>query len=121
MERVQRILITLGIIALLIMILYFVSSLITKFTGFAVSVESYEANCIKNKNIQLYINSENSYEDLKSMNSEFFQYIKITNCARNPDCDLKGISYFPMWIINGERYDNMNDEMLLIKTGCKRR
>lgn len=104
----QRILITIGIVIVLIIAFYIITNAITKYTGYSVSEDEREKdfeNCLKQKNIMLYVNTNDvvqSLEDLKI--SDYLEFISIKNCMiDNSICLNSGITNFPTFVINGNK------------------
>ena len=124
MEIKHRVMITIGFGVLLLLVFYFISYSITKYTGLSVSdpkADNFES-CIKEKDITLYINTENLAETLRKVElMNYLKDIKIMNCLRNNQaCAEKGVSFFPTWIIE----DNKIEGDILISdltkfSGCK--
>jgi hypothetical protein len=102
----QRILITIGIAVILVFSFYFISAAITKYTGYSISQADKDddfKDCLLNKNIKLFINTNDVLITLKSLNTyEFLDSFLITNCnSIQQNCFESGINSFPTFIING--------------------
>jgi hypothetical protein len=122
-KSVQKLLIGVGIALFFIVVLYLIVESLLKSGGNFVSGENYPSveECLKNKEIILYINSANPTEALRNIKfSEYLTHIKIKNCFRNPDfCREQNIKSFPTWTINGVNFEGeigYND--LLKLSGC---
>lgn len=121
----NRILITLGLAITLIIIFYLITSVITRYTGFSVSQEDKEEdfkNCIKEKGIVLYINTNDAVKTLKNINvNEYLEFVTIKNCMiDNSACLNSGILNFPAWIINGNKIEkDISVDELSSYTQCK--
>lgn len=106
MEIKKRIIASLLIIILLLITFYFLTYNITKLTGKSIStkITGFE-ECLKDQNIILYINGEDTDNELKNTGlGEYLEYFKIKNCFRNSKlCEEEGINYFPTWIINNKK------------------
>jgi len=113
MKRIQKgILITLGIGVVLIVMFYFITGAITKYTGFFVSDdvlndESDFEVCLGEQDITLYINTNNPVGSLREVELvDYLEYFKIVNCVEdNRGCLDAGISDFSgtyVWVVNGE-------------------
>ncbi len=127
MKPTQRLLITLIAGLILIVSFYFITGLITKYTGLFVlekpidKTKSFK-DCLMENDITVFINSEKSFETLKGLQLfEYLDSIDSFNCLRdNKFCLIKGINSFPSWIINGEKISgdiSLSDLSKL--TGCK--
>ena len=124
MESKQRILITILIVAILIIGFFLVTEAITKFTGFAVTAKSDVddfKSCLREKEIILYVNTDNLVRTLKEIVLEdYLEDIEIVNCLRNnQNCLEKGVSSFPSWIIVGILVEgDIKIERLSELSGC---
>jgi len=123
MEQKKRIFISLGILIVLIIGFFAVTSAITKYTGYFVTDDSNSSSttCLANQDIRLYINSADSDNALKNTRlADYLQYFQIHNCfANNQPCVDNGINDFPTWIINGKKYvGDISETELGQYTGC---
>jgi hypothetical protein len=124
MEKTQkRIFMTIAIGLIVLIALFIITGAITKFTGFSIFPEEDTAfeDCLKEKDITLYINSEDSSETLrKNRLIDYLDSVKIFNCARdNSICVTKGISSFPTWIINEDKIQrDISVSDLAQSSGC---
>lgn len=124
METKHRIMITIAFGVLLLTSFYFISYSITKYTGLSISdpkQDNFES-CLKEKDIALYINTENIAETLKEVGlGNYLKDFKIMNCLRNNQvCSEKGISFFPTWIIENNKIERDISISELTKfSGCK--
>jgi len=104
MEPKQRILITLAIGVFIVLSFFLITEAITKFTGLAIKektdIDDFKV-CLREKDITLYINTEDLTESLKDIGlQDYLEDVKIFNCLRNNKiCLNKGISFFPSWKI----------------------
>jgi hypothetical protein len=111
MEAKHRLIMTLILGIFLIVGFYLIAGAITKYTGFFVSEnidkEDDFSLCLKEKDITLFINTDNAKETLKNVQlADYRDSIKIKNCLRdNQFCQERGINSFPSWIINGNKVD----------------
>ena len=123
-KKYKRVLVTIIAGAVLIFAFYFITGSITKYTGYLVSEESKQSDfekCLIEKDIELYINSANSYETLNRMNvKDNLDKISIKNCLNdNMYCLEKNVTNFPTWIINGEKFErDLTDRELGEISGC---
>ena len=122
-KNITKVLISVSILVVLLIVFYFTTGFISKVTGLSISQDkdTFE-ECLKQKDITLFINSENSAESLKEI--ELFSYLKhieIMNCLRNKDiCLSKGVDFFPSWIINGKLIKNdISISELSESSGCE--
>jgi len=129
MERVQKVLVTIGVLVFLVIGFLLVTGTITKFTGMFISEEVLDneekfVNCLKERGVVLYINSENAFETLKNSEvKDYLQYFYIINCLRNKErCLSEKVSSFPTWIINENKIERGIDISELSEiSGCKLR
>jgi len=115
MENLSKgILISVIVLVVLVVGFYFVSNNITKYTGFSVSENNSEfkgefsifESCLKAQDITLYVNTNNlqSLKDIKLF--DYLQDFKMINCfGDNKICLENGVSSFPSWIINKNKFD----------------
>ncbi len=111
-------------LTVLVVIFYFVASAITKYTGFSVvvNVEKKDFNkCLEEKEIVLYINSNNPIETLDDFETkDFLGNVEVFNCLLNKfDCINRGIDYFPTWVIDDEKISgDISIDVLAKVSGC---
>jgi hypothetical protein len=104
-KRIKRVAFTIVALFILAGGFYFITEKITKYTGFFVSdgdkKNDFE-NCLKEKNITLFIDSEDSVKTLLEINlTNYLDDFKIINCNRNNQpCLDKAINNYPTWVIN---------------------
>ncbi len=125
MERVKRVLVTAGLLLMLVGGFYLITSNITKYTGLLILEEIFSdrniSECLKQRDITLYINSEDSRKTLSASDiASYLPYIKIFNCVNNQKvCADKRISSFPTLIIEDKKLeDNIYKDSLLEISGC---
>ena len=113
------------VLILLVLVFYFTSSFITKMTGFFVSdfldKKSDLKKCLEDKDVRLFINSEEAAESLGNMVvSDYLNNVKIVNCARNNKiCLQENINEFPTWIVEGRTINReISAEELADFSGC---
>jgi len=114
----------LGVIVLLIALFYFITGTISKYTGFSVSGSKDDdfRVCLEEKDITLYINSENPAKTLRKIELiDYLRDIKIFNCLRNNQvCLDKGVGAFPTWIINKNKIEkDISISELSGLSGCR--
>ena len=122
MEPKKRIFISLGILVALVITFLVITNEITKYTGYSTSDNPNSLSCLGQQNMELYINSTDSDNALKNIVlTDYLQYFKIHNCfTNNHPCVDNGITDFPTWIINGEKYvGDISVSDLGNYTGCK--
>jgi len=114
-----KVLLTLGVMVALLVIFFLVSSAITKYTGYSVITEDDEDGntdigiCLKQHDITLYINTENTKKTLTSIGLEYLDYVKIMNCLENKEfCYEQEVDSFPLWIVDGEKVQGDLNRML---------
>jgi hypothetical protein len=119
----KRIIISLVVGAILITMFYAITTAITKYTGFSVAeTDNTFENCLEEKEIILYINTNNAVETLKSQELfNYLQYFEIHNCnINNIPCIENKINSFPTWVINNQEYTgDMKLSKLEEISGCK--
>lgn len=111
MENANRVLISVGVLVVLFIGFYLISSTITRYTGLFVSEDVLDVDkefieCLEEKDITLYINSEDPSESLRGLQiKDYITSINIFNCLRNNQvCLERGVNEFPWWIIEGQKY-----------------
>lgn len=124
MKSKQRLLITLGIGILLVLVFFYITSSITKHTGFSISEfkEDGFVSCLKDQEISLYINTEGTAKTLKKLILfDYLQYFQITNCLNNnQECLKNNVDSFPTWIINENKINrDLSFDELSESSGCK--
>ncbi len=107
MNKKQKILVTLIVGIFIIVGFYLITEAITRYTGFAITektIPSKFKSCLREKEITLYVNTENLRETLSKINLvNYLEDVKIFNCLRNNNfCIQKGISNFPSWEIENQ-------------------
>ena len=125
MENNKRILLTLGIGLVIVILFFFITHAITRYTGFFVTEDKAESDfetCLKEKDITLYINTNDVANSLERVElSDHLKYIDIKNCLRDSDfCVENQVVSFPSWIING-RVINKDINLAELKeySGCE--
>ncbi len=120
----KRTLITLVIGIILILGFYIITNTITKYTGFLVFGDENDfEKCLKKQDINLYLNTQKLSKKLRNIQLiDNLEYVKITNCAINKDCDEKGVSFSKdnvYWIINNNKFDkDINFKEFKDFSGC---
>jgi len=106
MNKLHKALLTIAAAIVLVLVFYFIANTITKFTGYVVAepLDNEFAACLEEKDVTLYINTEDPEEILKNSKViEYLKNIKIMNCQRNPEsCEELGIITFPTWLVNNQ-------------------
>ena len=106
MEKVRRVLITIAVGIVLITSFYLITQTISRYTGYSIVEEDGFGECLKNKDLKLYINTENSAEVFDRMEVlGYLQYFSIVNCEGNKNnqvCLEKELDDFPTWIIENK-------------------
>lgn len=122
--RIQRILATIIILVIISLSFYFLSETISRYAGFLVFEEFRKeslADCLRSKNIFLFINTEDSTRVIKAVElGEYISYSTIFNCVRNSEvCSSLGITNFPTWIIDDTvLHGDITREKLIEVSGC---
>lgn len=124
MDSKQRILLTILVGIVLVLLFFFVTSSITKHTGFSISEPKENAfeSCLKGYGVNLYINTDETGETLKDIILfDSLQYFQITNCLNNnQECLNNDINSFPTWMINNNKINrDISLQELKELTGCK--
>lgn len=110
----KRIVITIVALLILVVLFYIVTSAITKYTGYSVTEKIIDKDeiiktCLKDKDITLYINTDDASATLKKIiANDYLDSVKIFNCQTNNEaCLQKQINGpFPAWIINNNKIDS---------------
>ena len=127
MEKIMKVLLMIGVLVLLIIVFYFISSSITKYTGFFVTDEvlnkpsDFEV-CLRDRDVRLYLNSNDAANSLRSSRVvDFLDEVEIFNCLRdNQKCLGDGVDEFPTWIIDREMVErDISIYELADFSGCK--
>ena len=124
MKPKQRILITLVVGIVLVLGFFFITDSITKHTGFSISnlKENDFTSCLKEQEIDLYINTEAPAKTLKkTVLFDYLQYFQIINCLNNNEGCLKNnLNSFPTWVINKKKINrDITFNELSEYSGCK--
>ncbi len=123
MDAKKKVFMMVGILILLVVIFHFVTSSITKYTGFFVveDDEKFKA-CLNHADIKLYINSNDASASMKKiLVFDYLENVEIVNCARNNEvCLQENVSEFPTWIVEGEIIKrDISVKELAEFSGCK--
>lgn len=101
-----------GILVFLVVVFFFISSSITKYTGFFVSSDTLNMPsdfevCLREKDVRLYLNSNDVAGSLKESGVvDYLDEVDIFNCLRdNQKCLGDGVNEFPTWIIDGRKFE----------------
>jgi len=122
MKKSQKIITSISILIVLVLLFYFVASIITRFTGYSISPETRLSEfdeCLQKQDITLYINSNNPTETFKELDiGDYLKDIKIVNCARGSGiCTNEQVNSI---FINGNRFEKGISKFGLAKnSGCK--
>jgi|APSaa5957512622_1039677.scaffolds.fasta_scaffold203999_1 hypothetical protein len=109
METKNRVMATVGVLVALVVVFYLITNTITSTTGYFVSdvVEKDKAfiECLGEKDIVLYLNSEDIALSLENIQArEFLGGVSIFNCYRNNlACVEQGVGSFPTWIFSDKK------------------
>lgn len=121
MNNIEKVALTLFLLALFAFGFYFITDSITRYTGFSVFDDTKTSLCLSEKNITLFINSDNSALSLEKIEAkEYLSAVKIMNCNNNRQfCNNEGINYFPMWKIEGKKIESdISTKDLLMLADC---
>jgi len=129
MGNMLRVLVTIGILIGLLVVFFFITGSITKVTGLFISENVFSKEdmfmkCLEERDIALYLNSENVDVTLSDVESfDFLSGVDIFNCAENNQvCVEKGVNDFSkkfVWIIEGEKVlGDVGVEELSELSGC---
>ena len=104
--RFKKVLLTISILVLLVIVFYFLMNAITRYTGLSIFDDSkmdVVDNCLRERDIKFYTNSDNLGMSLKDSEViDVLDDVEIINCLRNSErCLDDGIDEFPTWIIEG--------------------
>lgn len=92
----------------------------TTYTGEPASADF--ASCLTEKGAVFYGSEWCSHcRDQKAIFGETFEKINYVDCEKSPNlCQLAGITAYPTWIINGEKYlGAKSPQSLAALTGCE--
>ena len=124
MGPTQRILLTIGIVIVILAGFFLITNAITKYTGFSITPKQDSTSlkdCLKEKEISLYVNTNDLAETLRKLELiDYLAGVEIHNCLiDNSICLDKKIGSFPMWEINSELTDgDISKEELISLSGC---
>lgn len=126
MEHKKRFFISLGTFALLLIIFFFITSSITRYTGYSITPTDEKTDfekCLEEQHLILYINTVDSTKTLQEMPlEEYLQYFDIINCEiNNQPCIENKINSPPTWVINEYKIEEKEISLSdLIKfSGCR--
>ena len=125
MDIKKGIIVSVTLLVILFILFYLITHQITKSTGYSIfSKDSKQQvkDCLKNKKITLYINSDNPGEILKEMNSiSYLDSVNIFDCAYNSDpCIKNNINFFPTFVIeNNKIKGDLTENKLFEYSKCK--
>ena len=124
MEHKKRFLITIGIFTFLIIAFFFITSSITKYTGYSITPTDKESDfekCLREQHLLLYINTADSTKTLQKIQlKDYLQYFDIMNCeVNNKPCLENKINKFPTWEINEYKLEKISFSDLIKFSGCK--
>ena len=124
----KRVVVTLIVLVSLLVLFYAVTNAITRITGKSVSGEvldkdSIFKSCLDEKDITLYINTNDVVGTLKNIQlNDYLGNLKIFNCQVNNElCIQQGINGpFPTWMINNIKIESdISLKQLEDLSGCK--
>ena len=125
MKKIIRIIMSIIVLVSLIAFFYFITNNITKYTGLFISEEILNKenkldDCIKENNIEIFINSQESKIAIDTLKLTSFNNIKIFNCNNNEEyCNFRNIKVYPTFNINGKNLEeNLDDYRLTNLLGC---
>jgi hypothetical protein len=122
MKHGKRIVVSFSILIVLIGVFFVVTNNVSKYNGLSVSNgETKFQKCLSTQDIKLFINTESTDESIKNTGLfDNIQYFKIQNCfTNNQICLDNGVSDFPTWIINGNKYSgDITESQLSEYTSC---
>ncbi len=120
----MRVLLTIAVLVGIVVVFYFISDNITRYTGLLISEDVLDReirslNCLEDRDVVLYINSADSAASLRESSlSDYLSYIKIFNCLENKDyCLMKNISP-PQLSVDEILYDEFDGGFLEVVGGC---
>ncbi|MDP2925357.1 MAG: hypothetical protein Q8N99_03230 [Nanoarchaeota archaeon] len=127
METKKKVFATIIGLIILVLIFYAITSAITKYTGLSIgdkglSKDEHFKNCIKDKEIELYLNSDDISSSIGSLIlKDYLDDIDMFNCLRNnEECLRKGVNNFPTWELQGKRIErDISLGELMDFSGCK--
>lgn len=110
MVKGRRILTTIGVLVLLVVVFYLVTSTITKYTGYSIFETFKERNlkeCLKEKNIIVYINSQNPSKIFSTFKTgDYLRSVEVYNCFLDKEyCNNEGVDFYPTWDMNGKKVE----------------
>ena len=120
----SRIITSIGILVLLVVVFYLVTSAITKFTGYSIFETFKERDfkeCLKENNIILYINSRDTLATLDELKtSDYLRSVEVYNCFLDKSyCDNEGVDFYPTWDKDGKKIEgDINVNSLSEFSGC---
>ena len=120
MKKTEIVVLTIFSIVLLTASFYLITKSISKTTGYVISGDETENkfyDCLKEKNITLYINTDNITTTIDQIETkDTLEYVRVFNCIENGEfCDNQRITSFPTWIINNNKIEKDISLQELIK------
>ena len=117
-----------GLLCIIALGFYFVTSAITKYTGYSIFGEKYYssiqleslAKCMTENNVVLYASSTCPHcKAQKDLFKDAVQHLNITECIEEPE-KCNGLLGVPAWMINGKLvYGEQTIEQLDELSGCE--
>jgi len=124
MKKGKKFFITLGTFAVLLVIFFFITSSITKYTGYSITDTDDKTDfekCLEEQHLVLYINTADSTKTLQEIQLiDYLQYFDIINCkTNNKPCLENKVNKFPTWEINEYKLEEISFSDLIKFSGCR--
>ena len=123
MNQINKVVITIILLIGLSVLFFTITGQITKITGKSIiDTEKKFDECIKDKQISLYINSDNPLRTLRNLEiSDYLNNINIINCKNNIKlCKDNNIKFYPTIGFNDNLYTGeISPNKLSDISGCK--
>ncbi|MEK6914569.1 MAG: hypothetical protein AABW83_02855 [Nanoarchaeota archaeon] len=99
---IKKVLRSFILLILIVLSFYFILKSISDYTGFSISEENKFENCLREKDIELYVKDFNQLKEIKTF--DYLDYFKVYRCKNRLNCINKNISEYPTWIIEGRNF-----------------
>ncbi len=120
MNKFEKVIISLVVLAVLIFGLYAFTNWFSKATGYVVgdNVNNELANCLSERDLKVYVSADcdDCEKQLNIVKEKINRFVEVVPCDNGIECFAEE---FPSWEINGKVYNGLIDLNKLIEiSGC---